>query len=601
MERLLRTALDAFGTAGRPDIVHLKSLYLFARDEGYPVKQEWLPSLPAAERAVAAAILSRRLERAGLDGRRCRRDPAQPRGLPRLAHRDHHPVNFDLDRRRAQHERRRPVGLLGRPAGPRRAGPGASGGRSLAPAGTGRSASRRSLEGADAEFEVPVKGEIARKGWLVALAGRIDQVVRSADAAMLREIKTVTRALPAPEAELRADYPGYFVQLAAYAALRGAREPCELVFVEADSGLAQTVALSRVDDRLLDLQLDRVAEFLDLRLRGRERLRQLRFRPAFASPRHGQEGAAAELRLAIRGGRSAVLLEAPTGFGKTGVLLECALGELREGSFERVLYLTGKSTGQLEVVETLQGDDRPGAGPGIGRPGRGLARPQQVRALRQLGLPMRARGLRLPGRRRAALAGERAVEVLPHRGPAAGPRRAAQRRHRRPHLPVRDHKGRPRVQRRLDRRLQLRFLARQPRALLRQAGIRPGAHAPHRRRGAQPRGEGGRRPFPCLLRRPRRAPCARRSGAFGRRAELGRACGIAGPASSSPVPSRARWPTRTATTRASCFRRSRRATLSFPADPLALGPHVSGLIWRLPSAAEQLALGGPPAPLVVPA
>jgi hypothetical protein len=26
---------------------HLKSLYLFARDEGYPVKQEWLPSLSA--------------------------------------------------------------------------------------------------------------------------------------------------------------------------------------------------------------------------------------------------------------------------------------------------------------------------------------------------------------------------------------------------------------------------------------------------------------------------------------------------------------------------------------------------------------------------
>jgi len=60
--RLLRTAFDAFGAAGRPDVVYLKSLYLFARDEGYPVKQEWLPSLSAADRAVATAALGRKLD-----------------------------------------------------------------------------------------------------------------------------------------------------------------------------------------------------------------------------------------------------------------------------------------------------------------------------------------------------------------------------------------------------------------------------------------------------------------------------------------------------------------------------------------------------------
>ena len=190
--------------------------------------------------------------------------------------------------------------------------------------------------------------------------------MRSSAGTVLREIKTVSRALPAPEAELREDYPEYFVQVAAYAALRGAGEACELVFVEADSGLAQTVALSREDELLLGQRLDRVAEFLDLRLRARERLRALRFRPAFAVPRHGQVDAAAELRDAVRAGQSAVLLEAPTGFGKTGVLLECALGELREGSFDRVLYVTGKSTGQLQVAETLRSMTAPGPdlGPG---------------------------------------------------------------------------------------------------------------------------------------------------------------------------------------------------------------------------------------------
>jgi hypothetical protein len=60
--RMLGTALDALATGPRPDVVHLKSLYLFARDEGYPVKQEWLPSLGAADLAVAKGVLNRRLD-----------------------------------------------------------------------------------------------------------------------------------------------------------------------------------------------------------------------------------------------------------------------------------------------------------------------------------------------------------------------------------------------------------------------------------------------------------------------------------------------------------------------------------------------------------
>jgi hypothetical protein len=60
--RLLRTAFDAFGASNRPDVVYLKSIYLFARDEGYPVKQEWLPSLSGADRATASAILGRKVD-----------------------------------------------------------------------------------------------------------------------------------------------------------------------------------------------------------------------------------------------------------------------------------------------------------------------------------------------------------------------------------------------------------------------------------------------------------------------------------------------------------------------------------------------------------
>ena len=232
------------------------------------------------------------------------------------------------------------------------------------------------------------------RGWTLSLTGRIDQLIRTQKeepatlasvgggisptsrptqaAIVLREIKSVTRPLPADETELRRDYPEYFVQLAAYVALGrngllaradgGERQllPAtafnairgELVFVETSAGLAQTVPFTPADDGLFRAQLDRIAEFLDLRWRARERLRGLRYRPAFATPRPGQETTLSELTSTFER-RPLVLFEAPTGFGKTGVLLEFALGQLRSGHFDRALYLTSKSTGQLQVVRTL--------------------------------------------------------------------------------------------------------------------------------------------------------------------------------------------------------------------------------------------------------
>lgn len=215
--------------------------------------------------------------------------------------------------------------------------------------------------GAAAEFEVAITGQIFHRGWTFTLAGRIDQLLRAAARptdVVLREIKTVTRALPVDETELRADYPEYFVQLATYAALRRMATPtaslrAELVFVETASGLAQTIALTSQDDGLFRAQLERVAEFLNLRLRARERLRHLRFLPPFATLRPGQETTYAELTATFER-HPLVLFEAPTGFGKTGILLEFALGQLRAGHVERVLYLTSKSTGQLQVLRTLQ-------------------------------------------------------------------------------------------------------------------------------------------------------------------------------------------------------------------------------------------------------
>ncbi len=221
-----------------------------------------------------------------------------------------------------------------------------------------------------AQFEVAITGRVFHRGWTLTLNGRIDQILPGEKGPVLREIKTVTRALPVDEHELRNEYPEYFAQLATYLALTALAEPSakprgELVFVEVDSGLAQTIVFSPEDDHAFRVQLERVAEFLDLRLRARARLQTLRFSPAFSSLRAGQETIRAELSAALSA-HPVIFFEAPTGFGKTGVTLECALAQLHTGRFERLLYLTSKATGQIHVAETLaRMTSLPGGGTGV--------------------------------------------------------------------------------------------------------------------------------------------------------------------------------------------------------------------------------------------
>lgn len=59
---LLQRALQAWESGTRPDIVYVKSLYLLARDEGYPVAQEWRARLSPEARVLATSILGKPVE-----------------------------------------------------------------------------------------------------------------------------------------------------------------------------------------------------------------------------------------------------------------------------------------------------------------------------------------------------------------------------------------------------------------------------------------------------------------------------------------------------------------------------------------------------------
>jgi hypothetical protein len=61
MGALLHASFAAFSTSPRSDIVFFKGLYCFARDEGYPVKQEWAAALPAGDHSQVAILLNQPL------------------------------------------------------------------------------------------------------------------------------------------------------------------------------------------------------------------------------------------------------------------------------------------------------------------------------------------------------------------------------------------------------------------------------------------------------------------------------------------------------------------------------------------------------------
>lgn len=55
---VLEKTLNAFENGIRPDVTLFKSLYLLARSEGFPVKEQFIADLPSSGRALAVELLN---------------------------------------------------------------------------------------------------------------------------------------------------------------------------------------------------------------------------------------------------------------------------------------------------------------------------------------------------------------------------------------------------------------------------------------------------------------------------------------------------------------------------------------------------------------
>jgi DNA excision repair protein ERCC-2 len=212
----------------------------------------------------------------------------------------------------------------------------------------------------DARFEVPLNAKWFYRDWSFEVQGRIDQLIPEQEQLCIREVKTVRNGLPASAEDLASRYPDYFAQAAIYLGLArvlseyaDTRLRAELYFIEIETGAVQIVPLTDADERAFTDQLVTLLPFLEDRRTSQLRLQGVELQPAFETLREGQAELYETLDHATLQSKT-VLLEAPTGFGKTGIVLEHMLRQMQRGVYDRAIYLTSKSTGQLETIRQLR-------------------------------------------------------------------------------------------------------------------------------------------------------------------------------------------------------------------------------------------------------
>ncbi|MFO7725390.1 MAG: helicase C-terminal domain-containing protein [Oceanipulchritudo sp.] len=204
-------------------------------------------------------------------------------------------------------------------------------------------------------FERPVSGTLHQEGWSFELSGRVDQYRPGPGKPLLREVKTIAADLPAAAPGLRERYPQYLHQAMLYAFLLAEDQQLphtEVVFLDIQSGITQPLALHDEDLEALRQHLQSVASVLEERRSHFSRLRRLSVPEPFSSWRDGQPEAREALAARMET-RDPILFEAPTGFGKTGIVMEQALKALARGHCERILLLTGKNTGHAALLSQL--------------------------------------------------------------------------------------------------------------------------------------------------------------------------------------------------------------------------------------------------------
>jgi DNA excision repair protein ERCC-2 len=215
--------------------------------------------------------------------------------------------------------------------------------------------------------EVPVAARIETDALTLEVSGRIDGLFEGPDGTAIEEIKTTLRS---PAEEAADERPLHWGQVRTYAAIWArqhdlAQVEVRLTLVHAASGEVQTLArdcprqeLDAFFDGLVARYLAWAEEVSGWQALRDGSLRNLAF--PYGRFREGQRSmSVAVYRTLRRGGQ--LLVQAPTGIGKTMAALFPAVKALPEAGGGRLFYLTARTTGKGVAEAALAELRRAGA------------------------------------------------------------------------------------------------------------------------------------------------------------------------------------------------------------------------------------------------
>lgn len=220
---------------------------------------------------------------------------------------------------------------------------------------------QRARAAADPEYraEVRVLEHIAVEAWTVALHGRVDGLTREGDRAVVEEVKSTALDAARLLGTSAEDWPQHTAQLEVYLwmlAREGVDRPVgRLVLVSIADGCRHVLGV--------ELDADRVEAWVRARLDELVRARELRIawmasrrsrvvpRP-HAEWRPGQRAIAEAVEWGLEAGHQ-VLVEAPTGLGKTAAVLTGAL-RFALAHDKQVFWATSRTTQQPVLRATAR-------------------------------------------------------------------------------------------------------------------------------------------------------------------------------------------------------------------------------------------------------
>jgi len=212
------------------------------------------------------------------------------------------------------------------------------------------------------QAEVPVTYRLEAEDFTLHIGGRIDGVYINRDKTaetVIEEIKTVSRW---PDADELPENPMHWGQAMVYgfmyAVQHGIRElDIQLTYSHLDSGEIRENRRTVVVEDLKVFFEDLIGRYLDWAQtviswcrRRDESIRSLQF--PFPSYRPGQRRMAVETYRAVQA-RDQLLMQAPTGIGKTMAVVFASVKAIADGHTDKVFYLTARTTGQSAAEKAV--------------------------------------------------------------------------------------------------------------------------------------------------------------------------------------------------------------------------------------------------------